>query len=149
MIMSKKDRLNFIKKIILEKEISTQEELTDALINAGFDVSQATVSRDINELNLIKVEGVNKKFKYHTSEITGETPQKIIDLFKNVTLSINSANNLIVVKTLSGNAGTAGMAIDHMQIPGVLGTIAGDDVLLIIAKSNSDADIIVKSLRTI
>ena len=147
--MTKNNRLNYIKKIIVEKEISTQEELTQVLIDAGFNVSQATVSRDINELNLIKVEGVNKKFKYFLPEITGETPQKIIDLFKNVTVSINCANNLIVVKTRVGNAGTAGMAIDHMQIPGVLGTIAGDDVLLIIAKSNSDAEIIVKSLRTI
>ena len=82
-------------------------------------------------------------------EIKGETPQKIIDLFKNVTLSINCANNLIVVKTLAGNAGTAGMAIDNMKIPNVLGTIAGDDVLLIIAKTNGDAECIVKSLRTI
>ncbi len=147
--MTKNDRLNYIKKIIVEREISTQEELTQVLIDAGFNVSQATVSRDINELNLIKVEGINKKFKYFFPEITGETPQKIIDLFKNVTVSINCANNLIVVKTLAGNAGTAGMAIDHMQIPGVLGTIAGDDVLLIIAKSNSDAEVIVKSLRTI
>ncbi len=147
--MTKNDRLNYIKKIIMEKEISTQEELTETLISAGFDVSQATVSRDINELNLIKVEGVNKKYRYHLPEITGETPQKIIDLFKSVTTSINSANNLIVVKTLSGNAGTAGMAIDNMKIPGVLGTIAGDDVLLIIAKTNGDAEVIVKSLRTI
>ena len=147
--MTKKERLNYIKNIIVEQEISTQEELTEVLISKGFDVSQATVSRDINELNLIKVEGLNKKFKYHLPEIKGETPQKIIDLFKNVTLSINCANNLIVVKTLAGNAGTAGMAIDNMKIPNVLGTIAGDDVLLIIAKTNGDAECIVKSLRTI
>ena len=147
--MSKNNRLNYIKKIIVEREISTQEELTQALIDSGFNVSQATVSRDINELNLIKVEGINRKFKYFLPEITGEMPKKIIDLFKNVIVSINYANNLIVVKTLAGNAGTAGMVIDQMQIPGVLGTIAGDDVLLIIAKSNSEAEIIVKSLRTI
>ncbi len=146
--MTKKDRLNYIKRVIFEEEISTQEELTDVLNKAGFDVSQATVSRDINELNLVKVEGVNKKFRYHLPEIAGETPQKIIDLFKNVTTSIDCANNLIVVKTLAGNAGTAGMAIDHMKIPSVLGTIAGDDVLLIIAKTNGDAEVIVKSLRT-
>ncbi|MBQ7340134.1 MAG: arginine repressor [Clostridia bacterium] len=147
--MTKKDRLNFIVKIINEQEVSNQEELTEILLKNGFEVSQATVSRDINELNLIKVEGINKKFKYFLPEIATETPQKIIDLFKNVTTSIHIANNLIVVKTLAGNAGTAGMAIDHMKIPLVLGTIAGDDVLLIITKTNGDAEVVAKSLRSI
>lgn len=147
--MTKKERLNYIVSLIKEQEISNQEELTEILNSRGFNVSQATVSRDINELNLIKVDGVNKKYKYFLPEIIGETPQKIVDLFKNVTTSIHLANNLIVVKTLSGNAGTAGMAIDNMKIPSVLGTIAGDDVLLIIAKTNSDAEVVIKSLRSI
>lgn len=147
--MTKKDRLNFIVKIIREQEITTQEELTEILNQEGFNVSQATVSRDINQLNLIKVEGINKKFKYFLPEITGDIPQKIIDLFKNVTISIHLANNLIIVKTLAGNAGSAGMAIDHMNFPFVLGTIAGDDVLLVITKTNSDAEVVLKSLKAL
>ena len=147
--MTKKDRLNFIIKLIREQEITTQEELTDILNKEGFNVSQATVSRDINQLNLIKVEGINKKFKYFLPEIAGDIPQKIIDLFKNVTISIHLANNLIIVKTLAGNAGTAGMAIDHMNFPFVLGTIAGDDVLLVITKTNSDAEVVLKSLKAL
>ena len=75
--------------------------------------------------------------------------EKYIDLFKQVVLSINFANNLIVIKTLSGNAGTAGMAIDAMRFSQILGSVAGDDTLLIVAKSNSDAEIIVKGLKAL
>ena len=70
-------------------------------------------------------------------------------MFKHITVSIECAHNLIVLKTLSGNAGTAGMAIDEMKLPQVLGTIAGDDTVLIVAKSNSDADVVLKILKTI
>lgn len=148
--MTKKERLAKILEIIDEYEIDTQEELTERLNAVGCNVSQATVSRDINELDIIKGAGRQKKFKYvKIDSYKADIPKKIIDLYKHVTLSISYANNLIVIKTLSGNAGSAGMAIDEMHFPQILGTIAGDDVLLIIAKSNSDAESIVKSLRAL
>ena len=148
--MTKKDRLNAILAIIKETEISTQEELTEKLIGMGFDVSQATVSRDINELDLIKVEGVDRKSVYKKADkINADIPQRIKDLFKQITVSIVAANNLIVVKTLNGNGSSAGMAIDQMHIPQILGTIAGDDTLLIVAKTNSDAEIVVNILRSV
>lgn len=148
--MSKNSRHQAIIDIINEYDVSTQEELTDRLIKRGFDVSQATVSRDINELNLVKSEGVNKKYKYTKIE-RGEkdiSPQ-IISLFKQITVSIESANNLIVVKTLSGNASAAGMAVDEMKFSQVIGTVAGDDTLLVVTKTNADAELIVKGLRTL
>ena len=148
--MTKQARLNAICELIKEFEISTQEELTEKLNERGFNVSQATVSRDINELDLIKVNGAVKKSIYQkVDNVNTEIPQKIKDLFKQITVSIVSANNLIVVKTLNGNGSSAGMAIDHMHIPQILGTIAGDDTLLIVAKSNSDAEIVVKILRSV
>ncbi len=147
--MSKKERLLAINNIINEFEVDTQEELTERLNSLGFNVSQATVSRDINQLNLIKVEGVNKKFKYKTVDTNLNLSPKIIDLFKQITLSVACANNLIVIKTLAGNASSAGMAFDEMKFPQVLGTVAGDDTLLVIAKTNSDAEIIMKKLRTL
>ncbi len=147
--MTKKERHKMILELINEFEIDTQEELTSRLNEHGCGVSQATVSRDIKELDLIKGAGREKKVKYLKLSNNIDIPQKIIDLYKHVTLSISFANNLIVIKTLSGNASSAGMAIDAMHFPQVLGTIAGDDVLLIIAKSNSDAETIVKTLRTI
>lgn len=147
--MAKNIRHNEIIKLITEKNVGTQEELTFLLIEKGFDVSQSTVSRDIKELNLIKIES-ETGYKYAKAEINENniSPQ-IINLFKQITLTIEIANNLIVIKTLSGNASAAGMAIDEMKLSQVIGTVAGDDTVLVITKSNTDAEIILKSLRTI
>ena len=148
--MTKKERLNAICALIKENEIATQEEMTEKLNEMGFNVSQATVSRDINELDLIKIDGLKKKSVYCKIEkVSTEIPQKIKDLFKQVVVSIVAANNLIVVKTLNGNGSSAGMAVDQMHIRQILGTIAGDDTLLIVAQNNSDAEIIVKLLRAV
>jgi transcriptional regulator of arginine metabolism len=147
--MSKKDRLKAIEKLIVEFEIDTQEELTSKLIDMGYNVSQATVSRDISELNLIKIEGNFKKYKYSKAIDGINLKPQIVSLFKQVTTSVACANNLIVIKTLAGNASAAGMAFDEMHFPQVLGTVAGDDTLLVIAKTNADAEIILKSLRTL
>lgn len=148
--MTKKDRLKFILKLIEEKEIGTQEELTDVLNENGFGVSQATVSRDINELALVKIDALGKRVKYAKPVSTlNEIPQNLIDIFRHVTESIVAANNLIVIKTLTGNANSVAMVIDKLHIPEVLGTVAGDDTLLIVAKNNYDAEKIVKSLKKI
>ena len=91
--MTKKERLKFIEKVITENEVSTQEELTELLNKEGLDVSQASVSRYIKELNLVKTDGVQKKFRYVKAGKPGEDiPQKIIDLFKQITVSMVSAN---------------------------------------------------------
>ncbi len=148
--MTKNDRHSKICELIKEFEISTQEELTFKLNELGCDVSQATVSRDIKDLGLIKAQGVSKKIKYVKYDIKNQQmSDKIINLFKQIMLSVDFANNLIVIKTLSGNGGSAGMAIDQMHFPEVLGTVAGDDTLLIITKTNSDAETIVKTLRNL
>lgn len=148
--MKKKDRLSAIEKIIAEKEIETQEELSNSLGERGITVSQSTLSRDINDLNLIKVSGISKKFKYVKASTTGGNfTEKTVNLFKQVTVSMACANNLLVIKTLAGNANSAGVAFDEMCFPQVLGTVAGDDTLLVVAKTNFDAEIILKTLRTL
>lgn len=148
--MSKKQRLQKISELIENFEIDTQEELTERLNSAGFSVSQATVSRDMKDLNVIKSAGIQKKFKYVKAPTAERgVSDKILNIYKHVTLSITSANNLIVIKTLSGNANTVGMAIDQMNLPQVLGTVAGDDTLLVVTKSSLDAEIVVKTLRSI
>ncbi len=148
--MIKNSRRDAIIQLITNNDISTQDELTERLVALGFEVSQATISRDIKELNLIKVEGTNKKYKYAKIDISKHvmSPQ-LINLFKQIMTSIESANNLIVLKTISGNASAAGMAIDQMKFPQVIGTVAGDDTLLIITKTSADAEIILKVLRTL
>lgn len=147
--MTKKQRLSLILNLIDEFEISTQEELTEKLNQNGANVSQATVSRDINELALLKTEGTRKKIKY-AKPVTAfkDIPQNFIDLIKQVTVSFTSANNLVVLKTLSGNANSVAMIIDKLHLPEIIGTIAGDDTLLIITKNNSDAERVVKSIKS-
>ena len=146
--MTKKDRQKVVLDLINEFEIDTQEELTAKLNERGIDVTQATVSRDINELNLIKISWKSKKYKYAQIDIKNAAlSEKIVSLFREIVVSITCCNNLIVVKTLSGNASAAGMVIDKMNIPQVLGSIAGDDTLLIVTKSNADADIMIKKLK--
>ena len=146
--MQKKERQRIILDLINEYEVDTQDEITEILNNKGITVTQATISRDINELNLIKVAGKTKKFKYAQIDINGsELSEKIVSLFREIVVSITCVNNLIVVKTLSGNASASGMVVDKMALPQILGSIAGDDTLLIVTKSNLDAEIILKRLK--
>lgn len=148
--MNRKERLKIIVKTIEAFNVGTQEALTEKLLAQGVPVSQATVSRDIKELNLIKIEDGKGGYKYSKPiQSEGGLSPQILNLFKQIVTSIECANNLIVIKTLSGNAGTAGMAIDQMKFSQILGTIAGDDTVLIVAKTNADADIVLKSLRTL
>ena len=149
-LMNRKERLKIIVQTIESNNIATQEDLTAMLMAQGVPVSQATISRDIKELNLIKIEDGNGGYKYAKPiQYEGKMSSQVISLFKQIVTSIDIANNLIVIKTLSGNAGTAGMAIDQMQFPQILGTIAGDDTVLVVAKTNADADVVLKSLRTL
>ena len=148
--MTKKERLSIILSLIEKYENDTQEELTQKLNELGCNVSQATVSRDIGELNVIKVNGVSKKSRYACAKAQIKNlSENSVGLFRQVTVSIDNAKNLIVIKTLSGNAGTGASVIDSMHLPQIMGTIAGDDTLLIVAKSDADADIIVKNLRNL
>ena len=149
-LMNRRERLKIIIQTIESGNVATQEELTEKLLAKGVPISQATISRDIKELNLIKIEDGKGGYKYSKPvQYESGVSQQIVGLFKQIVISIECANNLIVIKTLSGNAGTAGMAIDEMKMPQILGTIAGDDTVLIITKTNTDADIVVKSLRTL
>ncbi len=148
--MVKKNRHSTILELIEKYEIGTQEELTELLVKRGFDVSQSTVSRDINHLNLIKSESESGKSIYVKALDTSKavSPNRV-SILKQSTVSIDVANNIIVVKTLSGHANAVALIIDEMNFPQVLGSVAGDDAVLIVAKSNSDAEIVMKSLRTI
>ena len=146
--MLKKDRHAKILEIIRLNEIDTQGELTQKLNEIGVEVTQATISRDIQELHLIKIAGKVKKYKYaFIDKRENFIPDKIVNLFKEILVSITCVNNLIVIKTLSGNASAAGMVVDRMNFSEILGCVAGDDTLLIITKSNSDAEMVIKEFK--
>lgn len=128
----KAKRHAMIVKMIVSQNIETQEELARALGEHGFSVTQATVSRDIKELRLIKVLTPEGRYKYATVEkAEADLQERFIQMFANCVLSVASAGNLIVVKTITGSASAAGEAIDSMKWPEVLGSIAGDNTVFI------------------
>ena len=145
--MSIEKRRERIKQIVVETEVNTQGELARLLTLEGFNVTQATVSRDIKELGLIKEKGRVLNYRYALPDNTFSADDKIIPLLKTFILSIVKVNNLIVVKTLEGHGSACGMAIDKLSLSGVLGSVAGDDTLLIIAESNEFAEIVEHTLK--
>lgn len=134
--------------IIEKQEIETQEELASALNARGIRVTQATVSRDIKELRLLKVLTPSGKYKYATGDqADNNLTDRFIRMLAESLLSVSSANNLIVVKTLSGSANVAAEALDSMHWPEVLGTLAGDNTVLLIIRSNEETLTVTSRIR--
>ena len=134
--------------IIEKQEIETQEELASSLNARGIRVTQATVSRDIKELRLLKVLTPSGKYKYATGDqADNNLTDRFIRMLAESLLSVSSANNLIVVKTLSGSANVAAEALDSMHWPEVLGTLAGDNTVLLIIRSNEETISVTSRIR--
>ena len=121
--------------VIESMDIETQEELADELRARGIVVTQATVSRDIKELRLLKVLSDNGGYKYATVDKAEKgLSERFIRIFSESTLSMQSAENLIVIKTLSGSGSAAGEAVDSLRWSEIVGSLAGDNTLLVIVK---------------
>lgn len=126
-------RQNKILEIIKTNEVETQEQLLDLLSLAGYSVTQATVSRDIKELQLIKGQTKEGNYKYIVSKYDNQPiSERFIKVFRETTLSYDVAQNLILVKTLSGCSGAAAEAIDRLMLDHIVGSIAGDNTLLLV-----------------
>ena len=139
--MNKNVRQNKIIEIISNQEVDTQEELSSILNGLGFNATQATVSRDIKELGLIKISGQTKKYMYAYQNRRNEVNElKMLNLFKNCVISIRVAKNIVVVKTLGGNGNTAGVMVDKLQLAEIVGSVAGDDTVIIVTKTVEDAE---------
>lgn len=134
----REERHDKILQLISEREIDTQTELAACLNAAGFDVTQATVSRDIKELGLIKAGGEKRKYRYAVQPV-GQRLAKMATLFSESVISMEIALNIIVVKTYPGTANTACIFLDKLNAAEIVGTLAGDDTLIIITKSAEDA----------
>ena len=134
MIM-KYSRHSKIFKIIESRDIETQDELALELRNSGFQVTQATVSRDIKEMRLIKVLTKEGKYKYASiREKEGVVNERFLKIFRNSVTSIDFAGNLIVIKTLVGSASAAAVSIDALNLKQIVGSIAGDDTIFLVVK---------------
>ena len=136
-----------IRELITTNEIETQDELVDQLREAGYPVTQATVSRDIKEMHLIKVPSVDGRYKY--SMPTDQRYNPIHKLKRSLSdnfVSIDSTENLIVMKCLPGTANAIGALIDNLEWPELLGTICGDDTILLIIRNKQQSNQIVTQI---
>lgn len=136
--MNKGHRHIRIRDIISNFEIETQDQLVDTLKAAGVAVTQATVSRDIKEMHLIKVPLPDGRYKYSLPQAHKyNTEQKLHRMMTDAFVSIDSAAHFIILKTLPGNAHAVGSLIDNLGWIEILGTICGDDTCLIICREES------------
>ena len=145
--MLKSARHAKILELIANKEIETQEELCEELNRLNFVVTQATISRDIRDLHLFKVAGVEKKYRYaYINEGEGEISPKMKSLFRDCVLSVKAAQNLVVIKTLTGNGANAGAVVDKLNHEEIVGSVAGDDTLLVVCADNASAETVVEKI---
>jgi transcriptional regulator of arginine metabolism len=137
----KTKRHDEIMNLIQNYDIETQEELADKLRERGYKVTQATVSRDIKELHLSKVSNGIGGYRYSKPvRRESEINDRLIRILKDSLVSVHYAGYTIVVKTLSGSANVACEAIDTLQWPEILGTIAGDNTIFIVVSNEKDAN---------
>lgn len=145
----KQKRHSKILNIIAEKDVKTQEQLTKELKAAGFMVTQATVSRDIKELGLIKIPLADGAYKYAVTKKEKQDNRENLSIFSRSVLNIQEAMHTIVLKTHSGMANAVAASLDTFLTDEIIGTIAGDDTILVIAESPEKAETMASRLRQI
>lgn len=151
----KKSRHQKIVEIITKQDVETQEELADCLRAAGFQVTQATVSRDIRELKLSKIPDGHGRQKYALADRDANTDNKdaafverrYIHVLREGFASMDRAQNLVVIRTASGMAMAVAAALDAMKFDEVLGCIAGDDTIMVASRTEEDAGALIHKIQ--
>lgn len=144
----KRARQRLIQEIIQTHAVGTQEELADLLTGRGVAATQATVSRDIKDLGLVKVPH-RDGHRYALPDQAGAAPganERLERILREVMVDVAFSETLVLVKTLAGGANVVSEAIDHLEWEDVLGTLAGDNTVLIVARSREDAPAIARRL---
>ncbi|MBQ7290192.1 MAG: arginine repressor [Clostridia bacterium] len=139
-----------ILEIITEYNIETQDELINKLCEGGYDVTQATVSRDIKQLQLVKIATEDGKYKYalpRRDDVTSGA--KFKSILRDTATSIQNAENIVVIKTYPGMANAAAAAVDALAGDSIIGCIAGDDTIFIVVKNDDEAERVTNNLRAV
>ena len=139
-----------ILELIAENEIETQEEIARLLNESGYNVTQATVSRDLRELKLTKVTVERGRQKYIELQQAGSENMmidKYVRILQNGFVSVDNAMNIIVIRTVAGMAMAVAAALDALHIEGIVGCIAGDDTIMCAVRTLKDTEIVIKKLR--
>ncbi len=149
----KRNRQEVIKSIISANNVETQEELLNLLIKEGFNTTQATISRDIKELNLKKVTYDGGRKKYSISNNSPDTDVKddasYSQVLKNSIVSMEHSENIIVIKTVSGMAMAVGASVDRLKIDEIMGCIAGDDTLFLAIRDKNMAEKVIGEIKDV
>lgn len=147
----KSQRQAKIMEIISTQNVETQEQLLDALKEAGFRSTQATISRDIKELRIVKELTSLGSYRYTTSqgEVTGTFSARMNTIFRECVTGFDYAQNMVVIRTLPGLASAAGSAIDAMNMSVILGTIAGDDTVFVVMRDNNAAAVFCGEIKNL
>ena len=141
------ERQSKILELIKQNDIETQSELLEKLNAEGFSATQATVSRDIKELRLVKIPGSNGAYKYACETVSEDESQSNSYLFSTAVTNIDYAHALVVIKTKVGMAQAVCAALDSTNRAGVIGTIAGDDTIFVATRSDSASSGLVSDLK--
>lgn len=148
--MARSSRQSKILELISAKEIETQDELVTELRALNYDITQATVSRDIKELGLIKILTDSKRYKYALVDSSSQQmSDKYAGIFKESIISIKPAKNLVVVRTLRGVAGAISSFIEKMNLEFSLGCVYGDNTVMVITSSDENALLTYEKLSTL
>lgn len=145
----RRTRLVQIKKIIRENMVSSQDQLLTMLENSGISVTQATLSRDLKMLNVSKISNEKEGYHYHlpSEKEEKEAERYLVEDIARGFLSMEFSGNLAIMKTLPGHANTVAIALDKMEGLPVIGTIAGDDAILIVLKEQETKESVIEALK--
>jgi arginine repressor len=147
--MSEKDRRQrAVADLIRQQQLTSQEEVADRLVALGFPVTQATVSRDLEQLGAVKVRR-GGQLRYALPEEQREThAPRLASIFQDWVRTIEPAGNLVVIKTPPGSAHLVGVALDNAGLAEIVGTICGDDTIFVACRSSSDAEILAGKMKS-
>ena len=152
----KQERHSKVIELINKYDIETQEDLAEKLSECGIPSTQATISRDIKQLKIVKVQTANGRYKYAPSGFDGEIKDKkdkndakFHNILKETVVKVDTAQNLVVVKTYSGMAQAAAEVIDTLELSEIVGTIAGDNTIFMACATEENAGVVAAKLRKI
>ena len=148
---SKEQRQKRIQEIIARESISTQSELVTRLNAEGVRVTQATVSRDINELRLVRLPVGKSKHRYSLAQVSAETDvmDELARLFRNFVTDVDRGENVLVIRTSEGHANGVAYFMDKLRRDDVVGTLAGQDTILVIARTSAEGEALMEELNAL
>ncbi|GAA0511274.1 arginine repressor [Deinococcus depolymerans] len=149
--LSKEQRQKRIQDIIARESVSTQGELVERLQQAGIRVTQATVSRDINELRLVRLPVGKGRHRYALAQTTGHVgaQEELARLFQNFVHDVDRGENMLVIRTAEGHASGVALLLDRVRRDDIVGTIAGEDTIFVVARTTAEAESIMEEFHAL